>query len=495
MEAWNNIINAAMIGTDKKAISTTDLPDDLSEAANMISSNDAIDKEEKFLQLASLTFNYRQCGLLPLHKEQINISIAATEEKEYCSNHSAQVLKDIFTEDSIPLLGFWLKKCNERNKIALPELLPNLFSIGAQQKKLQTLIADCCGKRGEWLSGFNSAWNFSSTQTSEELWQRGTPEQRKKLLQEIRKINPAQAIEWLQQTWPHEDANTKTGFLEILSSSINESDILFLESLSSEKGKKVKDEAYDLLKHIPSSSIVLQYQQVLQQTVFLKKEKTLLGLSSKTSLQFHLPDNIDEAIYKSGIDKLSNTKDFSDEEFIIKQLIQSVPTSFWEKQLDCKPQDVINHFQKELTGKKMMPALILALKKFPNHEWAIAFMQHSEIFYIDIIPLLPLQQQDFYSNKFFEKFPDSIIQYAVQREAEWGVELASNILRYTAKNYYQYNRSFYNQHIHLIPAKIAMELEKFAPNEDNLRGSWGGMSDYILKLLQIKSQTIQSFNQ
>ena len=208
MEAWSLIINAAMIGTDKKNISTTDLPDDLSAAANIISSNSVIDKEEKFLQLASLAFNYRQCGFLHLHKKQIAISRSAAEEKEYCNNHSAQVLKDIFTEESIPLLEFWLKKCNEKNKIVLPELLPSLFSIGLQQKKLQSLIADCGGKRGEWLSSFNSAWNFSSSQTNQELWQTGTPEQRKKVLQEIRKANPAQAIEWLQQTWSSEDATT-----------------------------------------------------------------------------------------------------------------------------------------------------------------------------------------------------------------------------------------------------------------------------------------------
>ena len=66
-----------------------------------------------------------------------------------------------------------------------------------------------------------------------------------------------------------------------------------------------------LLKQNPlSSPIVLLYQQLLQKAVFLKKEKTLLGLSSKISLQFLLPDNIEETIYKIGIDKLSNTKRF-----------------------------------------------------------------------------------------------------------------------------------------------------------------------------------------
>ena len=48
MEFWNNIINTAMIGTDKKTIGTAELPAGLHDAASVIFANEAIDKEEKF---------------------------------------------------------------------------------------------------------------------------------------------------------------------------------------------------------------------------------------------------------------------------------------------------------------------------------------------------------------------------------------------------------------------------------------------------------------
>ncbi len=495
MESWNNIIHTAMIGTDKKNISAAELPADLQEAATLIQGNETIDKEEKFLQVAALAFNYRQCGVMPLTKETITLPQSPAEEKSYCSATAMQVLKDIRSEENIPLLKFWLIRCNAKNRVVHPPFIPYLLSEGVQQKKLQTLIASCCGKRGEWLSRFNESWNFSQNQTTEQLWQTGTPDQRKQVFKELREKEPALARDWLQQTWPQEDANTKNAFLEIFSINIGEADIPFLESLSGEKSKKVKDEAIGLLKQISSSPVVQLYQQVLKQSVELKKEKALLGLSSKMVLRFHLSPGFDESIFKTGIDKLSSNKEFTDDQFILFQLIQSVPPSFWETQLAADAKTVIEQFQKDETGKKMIPALVIATTKFKDAQWALHLMQHSTIFYLEIIPLLPLQKQEEYSNRYFEQFEDSIIQYAVQRETEWSLPLTKNIFRHLAKNPYHYNRPFFSQHIHLIPAGIAAELEKCTPPEEQLRNTWSNTSDYIIKLLSLKTQTLNAFNE
>jgi Family of unknown function (DUF5691) len=495
MEFWNNIINTSMIGTDKKMISANELPVDLMEAAALITANTGLDKEEKFLQVAALSFNYRQAGVQPLYKEAVTLPAAPVEEKQYCNGAAQQALKDIQSAESTPLLKLWLQQCDAKQQIVQPEILPDLLAMGVQEKKLQSLIANCCGKRGEWLSRFNEAWNFSQNQTTEQFWQTGSPEQRKMVLKEIRTEDPGEARALLQQTWPQEDAATKISFLEILSIKISEDDIPFLESLATEKSKKVKDEALNLLKSIPSSAIVQQYQQLLQRSVELKKEKALLGLTSKTTLQFHLPATIDESIFKSGIDKLSNTKEFTDDEYILYQLIQAVPASFWEKQLATSPENIINYFQKDAVGKKMIPALVLAIRRFNDTNWAFLFMQHSQVFYLEILPLLPIQQQEYYSNQFFEQHPDSIVHYAEQRETEWGAQLTKNIFKHAAKNPYQYNRSFFNRHIHLIPVSIVADLEKCTPPEEHLQTMWSNTSDYIIKLITLKIQTLKAFNE
>ena len=124
MQSWDIIINTALMGTDKKQVGTTDILPGLEAAAAIIQENQSKDKEEKFLQLASVVFNYRQCGALPGGKEII-MPLASVEEKLYCNVSAIQVLKDIFSEDSIPLLKFWLQHCYNKQHVGVPEVGPS----------------------------------------------------------------------------------------------------------------------------------------------------------------------------------------------------------------------------------------------------------------------------------------------------------------------------------------------------------------------------------
>jgi len=493
MELWNEIIHTAMLGTDKKAISVDTLADDLSEAATLINSNTNTDKEEKFLQLASVIFNYRQSGALPLYKEEINLQPASTEEKEYCSIEAMQALQDILSEESIPLLKFWLRHCNGRQRIVNPAIIPNLFSIAMQNKSLQLPVANCCGKRGEWLARFNDAWNFSVSELPEQIWQTGTTEQRKSILKDTRKINPQLAREWLIQTWPQEDAAARISLLELLNENIGEEDIPFLEQVLSDKSKKVKEEALNLLKQIPSSPIVQLYQRVIQQAISMKKEKTLLGLSSKTVLNFTLAGTINEEVFKSGIQKLSSQKDTSDERFIIYQLLSQVPPSFLETHLGATPLEIIRWFSNSEDGEKLLPAIGLAAGRFKDKTWANHIINDDHRIYLDLIPLLPYNTREKYLLAHFDNAAETIVNVISREENEWSAELTKQVFKYTAKNPYQYNRSFYNMHIHLFPVQIVGELERCTPPEDNLRGMWNNTSDYIIKLISLKIQTIKAF--
>lgn len=494
MEAWNHIINTALLGTDKRQPDAKQWPADLAQAADAVVAAGA-DKEEQFLQTAALAANFRQCGIVPLHKEVIDFSVAAQEEKNYCSTFASQLLTSIIEADSASLLKLWLQQCASKEMIVAPDMVPQLLDIAVKEKALRGLLVSCCGKRGEWLSKFNSSWSFSTGGTDEQLWETGTQEQREKVLLQLRETNPQLAREWLQKTWGQEDANTKASLLQWLTININEQDIPFLESLLTEKSKKVKDAALKLLKQIPSSSVVRQYQQVLQQTVVLKKEKSFLGIGKQGGLQIKLPSDIDESIFKTGIEKLSSDKKVSDEDHIITQLAAAVPPSFWETHLWNSPENIIQLLQKDKAGKNLLPTLIQALVTFKDEKWAIAFMQHSETFYIDIIPFLPARQQEHYSIKFISKYPDDIISYAVRRQDEWSPEFARAVLKHASRGGYRYNRDFWGQHIHLFPVSIVAELQKYNPQEEYLKNIWTNTSEHITKLASLKSQTFKAFNE
>jgi Family of unknown function (DUF5691) len=479
-------------------VSVEELSVGLADSFNVINTNETTDKEIKFLQLAAVAFNYRQSGNLPFQKE-ISFSPCPPEEKKYCTAVASHTLNEILSEESLPLLKLWLEKCNKNHLVVQPGTIPALLEIASNHKSFQTLVASCCGKRGEWLSNYNDSWKFSMAQSIEEIWQTGTPEQRKNVLIELRETDSKKARDYLMQTWGQEDANTKTEFLELLANGISKDDIAFLESLATEKSKKVKEAALKLLKLIPESAIIQQYQEIIRQAVFITKKKEMLGLSSKTVLEFKLPEQIPEAIFKTGIEKLAGIttqKNISDSDFILYQIVGFIPPAFWESHLNASPAEIIDIFQATNEGEKLIPAIGMATGRFKSTQWALLFASDPNSFYLDIVSLLPKQKREEYLINQFRQASaaETIINLAVKEETEWSNDLATNIMKHTSKNPYQYNRAFYNQHINLIPESVIPNLEQMAPTEDHLRSTWINIMEYIKKIIVLKSQTEKAFN-
>lgn len=454
MEFWNSIIQTAMLGTDKKQVAVSDVPEELSDAVESINGHEAIDTEEKFLQTTALAFNYRQSGSMPVKQTAGDLPVAEAEDKSYCNPQALQVLTDILYEGSQGLLRLWLQACVQKQQVVTPLLVPVLLDKSVEFKNLKALVQECVGNRGVWLSQFNKEWTFVKLINDEALWQTGKPEQRRNILLQLRNTHPAKALELLQQTWTEENANSKTELLKVLSTGLSEDDAPWLESLLEEKSQKVKEEALRLLKQTPQSSLVQLFANTLQKTVSIKKEKVLLGLSSKNILHFELPKDIDENIYRYGIEKLSSVKNFTDDAFIVYQLIQSVPPSFLEKQLSLAPKEILQLFQKDESKEKFIPALAASIARFNDKEWAISLMQSVEHFYPELLSALPVKEQEAYCCKYFKGNENMVMEYAEARTTEWGSEFALAILQYTAKNVYSYNRSFYNKYIHLVPVHM-----------------------------------------
>ncbi len=493
MQAWEDIVNIAMIGTDKKQPASGSMPASLQEIAAQIATVNEKDKEEQFLQLASILFNYQRCGIYPLKKD-INIRGCAAEEKTYCSIPAASVLQDILNENNLHLLEYWLSLCDNRNQIAPPDFIPTLLNTGELHKRLRILITSCCGKRGEWLSAFNPAWNFSTLQTPEEIWQTGSLEERKEILEQTLQTDPAKAREWIKQTWPQEDAATKLVLLSLIAPFAGDNDIDFIEGLSKEKSKKIQAAANELLKTIPGSPVVIMYQNLLRAAVTVQKESSMLGLSKKSSLQFKLPEQVSEDLYKTGIDKLSSDKNWSDDEYILYQLIRNTPPPFWEEHLQLPADAVLEIFQKSDTGKKLLPALIMATANFRDTKWASVIAVNNTGFEKGLLPLLPVQQRDAYLNHFFAKNINEVVDYASGTEQAWSIEMARLILKEAALKPYSY-MGFFQKVISQIPVVIANELSFYPVSTDQYAQSlWTNMSNEISRALSIKIQINKAFN-
>jgi Family of unknown function (DUF5691) len=497
MESWNQIINTALLGTDKRPFQASELTADMADTIELVIQN-TDNKEDAFLQTAALLYNYRQCGMLPLKKEGANLPVAEPEVAPYANELAHQALSGILEMESMPLLQYWLRQCAATNKLVQPEMIPVLLDIGMRYKYLHALVQQCCGKRGEWLAAFNEGWKYTAPVDEEALWQTGTLDQRKKYLAAIRAQDPAKGRELLQQTWAAENAATRTELIQQLAIGLAEEDGSWLEAQLQEKSVKVKEEAMALLKQLPSSSIVQRYWQLLAPAIEVKMEKVLLGLSSKTVVEIAPVKEVDEGIYKTGIEKVSSEKKVSDAQFLLYQLIMAVPPSFFETHTGLEKAELLKAWLQSRQGKYLLPALLQGAIQFGEVDWLRAIIaQDSAHFFPEALSLLPASEAEAYAlqHSEVEDHMSGIIEQLTSSEQEWSMELTRAIFRFTAKSPYQYSKTFYNNIIHVLPVSIINELETFAPPEDYYKTLWKTQSDYITQLATLKAETIRAFNE
>ncbi|WP_341837539.1 DUF5691 domain-containing protein [Chitinophaga pollutisoli] len=470
----------------------------LLEPVAAIHNNTAIDREAQFLQVAALAFNYRQSGVLPVQHALPAVTPAPEEEAELCSPAAHQALKDIQTFESAGLLTLWLRLAGERKRIAWPEALPSLLNTALHQRTLRPLIEAVIGRRGRWLAQFRKEWQFTATAPDDETWEHGTPQQRKPVLLRTALADPDKALQWLQGTWAKETAASRTDLLKELPAEMFATGLPWLESLLQDKSQKVKDEALKILQKIPASSVVHHYQELLKPLIRLGTEKTMLGLSSRRTLDIDVPESFDENIYKLGINKINtsaNKNNITESFMVVYQLMQYIPPEWWEAQLNATPEQILDLFSASKTAEPFFPAIGLAVGKYRSETWAPLFTRDETKYYADILPILPRKQRDDYMIRNFPHSSVQIIRYLTEeQDAEWSPEVARVVLKHAANNHYNYNRGFYNKFVHLLPLQIAGELEQFSPDDEYSKRGWSDMAGHILQLLSIKDQTLQSFH-
>ncbi len=493
MEFWDGIIHTAILGTDKKVLKKEDLPTALAAEYNLLTQNR--DKEEQYLQLASAAAAYRKCGALPLQKTA-EVIAAQEETKPYCNAPAQQALGDILSAESYPLLTLWLEECNRKSQLVQPDMIPVLFDVAKKQKHLRESIIVTTGKRGEWLLPMNADWDFGLPGNEETLWQTGTLEERKMYLQIQRQQDALKGRALLQETWAQESANTKAELLKQLSFGLENEDTKWLESLLTEKSSKVKDEVIQLLKRLPNSSFVQQYWNVVKDAIDIRKEKGLLGIGRKMKLTIHLPV-IKEAIFQTGIEKVSSNRKESDDDFVLHQLISAVPPSFFETHFELSREEICDVFYHSKNGKPLFSAFGLAAARFKELDWLRTVIDKTEgQLYPEALELLPDEEKFSYATRFIKDSTaaDTLIHYLqIYPQQPWSLALTKEIFRHTAKNSYRYPQSFYKDNILRFPIDIMNELETCAPPDEWARNQWNKMSDYIIRLLTLRRQIVQAF--
>lgn len=488
MQFRNNIIQTALLGTEKKQIESSDLPEELRVSYNNIEKEDS-DKETKFLKGASFALNFHKSGVQPF-KLQLNSDESPEEEHNYVSGEAIRILKETLGYKYQNLTWFWGKKCQEKNLIVLPHVLPELFEWGVSTKKYTAeLFRSVIGKRGLWLSKFSEEWSFVREENEACDWETGTIQQRVNYLTQLRNENPVSAIEKIQSVWKEENAANRLELLESLIINISKSDEEFLFSLLNDKSQKVKEKVLQLLKLIPDSKIIQTYQEILKDSVRISQGK-MLGLINKINIEVKLKMT-DEAIFKSGIQNLSSNKKISDDDYILMQLTSEVPPSFWEKHFGCDPAEAVKLFSSKDDFKIFREPICQSVFKFSNQAWAREIIEQFDSPPVRLLQLIVESERIKYADKFLknnDNLNDLVNILRTENVIEWNKKFTKELLVIMAENPNYYNKNYFESISMYLPSSIVNDLDSITPNEEWKRNHWSKISQEIKEYINIKEK-------
>jgi Family of unknown function (DUF5691) len=369
MNAWQELVKMALLGTEKMPLQIAALPHNIQ---NLLVKADTQDKEAHFLKAAALTLTYWKAGRQLDNTALPEIPFAEEETQVFAPPQYLAVFKTLFEKSAnkrTDLYVLLFEKMKQKGYVVPHENLFKVMSLLeiSEFKHKKTSISDIIGVRGHWLQQFNSKWTIETIQNTDTLWQEGSSSERRMALSKMRQDNPNKAFEWINQTWANENVRDRKEFLKVLDIHSQPEEWIFVQAVYNELldakattkavNQEIKEIAATILLQNPASDLFKSVVGKLQKYVSVKK--TLLGLKSNTILT--IPTEEDDFLNKEVMKTdfaLTNTPSTNEllTEYWFCYFLQNLHPTAWETLLNTDNWDTILNILKEsddnINGKR-----------------------------------------------------------------------------------------------------------------------------------------------
>ena len=387
---WQQLINTALLGTDKISFDEKLLPESIRIIVEKIPKDD---KETRFLKTAGLVAFYQEAGQKPLRFEGEIIPMQQEENLPIASPKLMAILEDIVMIEGQfrnHLLEIWIDALIEKKQVCTAKKTVILLTLSDNlPKKLQSKIPKVLGKKGLDLWAFKTGAIFEIVQSPEQIWQEGKLSERRELFTILRKENPSKALGLLENTWKEESLNDKMAFIDVIKDTFQPQDLSFLTNIFPEFSFKIKERktqreirnmAVGLLMSMKETDIYLQTTEALKSYFTLEKSKGVLGWIGKENIVFILPMeednflNISHIEAEYGFEKSPDVAIFiTNQHYWLACFIENLPFNFWINSLQKDMESTINYFLSEaftvkLSGKKTAVLLNALIQNAVQHK-------------------------------------------------------------------------------------------------------------------------------
>lgn len=331
MSAWDRVVRAALLGTERQAA-----PEDASTGDPALDGAVAAladrPAEARLLGTAALLDSWRRAGRRPGRTDETAPPPAPEVEERLCAPPAAAVLRQLLAGAPPPLLAEWLALADAAG-VAIPhELLPAALNFGARHSAVRGDVARALGPRGRWLAALNPAWAYAAAGAEDPAagWESGTGEERVRILRHLRASDPAAGLALLRSTWQADAPRDRAAFLDELSVGLGMDDEPFLESVLDDRRKEVRAAAARLLSTLPDSRLVARMRERLGPLLRVHVPDGVLARlrGQGARIDVELPAACDKAMQRDGIEPRP-PHGTGERAWWLHQMISAVPPSFW----------------------------------------------------------------------------------------------------------------------------------------------------------------------
>ncbi len=374
---WNELVTSALIGTERRAFTLDDLPEELREIAAQLEGQDS---ERVLLTLAGTLALYRRAGQAPQIDQTPLPDPCPPDTQPFCSPRAGQILQQILVlGNHAQHLPEWIEAAYNAHQRITPEYLPRFLVAFEKKSTLPDHFYDVIGARGRWLARQNPAWAYAVLPESDAEWETANINARIYVLRQLRATDPAHARALLEAVWSSEKAETRAALLSTYEIGLNLDDEPLLEKALDERAEAVCKAAAWFLAKLPGSAyqerMIARAQPLIQIT---RKHKKLV-------IDLTLPDAPDKEAIRDGIptEPPLVTKQTTSKYWLWSAVAARLPAAFW------------------LNGDWSAHELVQALQNDP--EWSEALL--------DMIALVAEREQH-------NQLAEALLDAQLSREAE-----------------------------------------------------------------------------
>lgn len=376
---WQTLLPAAMVGTDKMAVSSPTLSGPVgallaqiqaqaaSPALALLQTAGVLAVCERAARQGTPTLDADAAAPAP----NVALDTAAPETAPALTSKNLHLsLRWALTEGALRLQVELLQRLNAAG-LRLPySLLTLALEAGQRSVALRPALLAVLGERGRWLARQNSAWRFAEGGTAadaplETRWSDGSLTQRVALLREERQRDPASARERLKTALPDLPAKERAELAAVLIEGLSMDDEALLTALCKDRGGDVRQTARALLVQLPDSATT---QRAIAR---------LLPCLEKPKWAIDAPPAASDDWKADGIEiQIPKYERLGERAWWLYQLARQVPLAWWESHTGMAPAALLQWARKSDWTEALARAWLDVLRSAPNIAWCQAFLDH-----------------------------------------------------------------------------------------------------------------------